>query len=104
MAPEGSVSRWLGPLQQGDPEAVQQLCQRYFLNLVQLARLQLRLQRPPLRAFDDADLAQAPRQCARRLDQFRQRLHAGRSGGIRYVVSRRTLRIDPADDWLLVRA
>jgi DNA-directed RNA polymerase specialized sigma24 family protein len=55
MSPEGSVSRWLGPLQQGDPEAVQQLWQRYFLCLVQLARGRLR--QAPRRAVDEEDVA-----------------------------------------------
>jgi DNA-directed RNA polymerase specialized sigma24 family protein len=55
MSPEGSVSRWLGPLQQGDPQAVQQLWQRYFLSLVQLARGRLR--QAPRRADDEEDVA-----------------------------------------------
>jgi DNA-directed RNA polymerase specialized sigma24 family protein len=41
MAPEGSVTRWLGPLQVGDPAAVQQLWERYFQRLVALARKKL---------------------------------------------------------------
>jgi DNA-directed RNA polymerase specialized sigma24 family protein len=55
MAEEGSVSRWLGPLQQGDPDAAQQLWERYFLSLVQLARK--RLQPAPPRAADAEDVA-----------------------------------------------
>jgi DNA-directed RNA polymerase specialized sigma24 family protein len=55
MTSEGSVSRWLGPLQQGDPDAAQQLWQRYFLRLVQLARKRLR-QAPP-RGADAEDVA-----------------------------------------------
>jgi DNA-directed RNA polymerase specialized sigma24 family protein len=55
MSPEGSVSRWLGPLREGDPAAAQQLWQRYFLSLVQLARRRLR-QAPP-RAVDEEDVA-----------------------------------------------
>jgi DNA-directed RNA polymerase specialized sigma24 family protein len=39
---EGSVSRWLGPLQEGDPAAAQQLWERYFQRLVELARQRLR--------------------------------------------------------------
>jgi DNA-directed RNA polymerase specialized sigma24 family protein len=39
---EGSVSRWLGPLQEGDPAAAQQLWERYFHRLVELARTRLR--------------------------------------------------------------
>src|SRR5262245_22248907 len=55
MSPDGSVSRWLQPLQQGDPEAAQQLWQRYFLSLVQLARQGLR--HAPRRATDEEDVA-----------------------------------------------
>jgi DNA-directed RNA polymerase specialized sigma24 family protein len=55
MAEEGSVSRWLGPLQQGDPAAAEQLWQRYFLSLVQLARQRLRQARP--RGADAEDVA-----------------------------------------------
>jgi DNA-directed RNA polymerase specialized sigma24 family protein len=55
MAQKGSVSRWLGPLQQGDPEAAQQLWQRYFLSLVQLARQRLR--QALRRAADEEDVA-----------------------------------------------
>jgi DNA-directed RNA polymerase specialized sigma24 family protein len=55
MVPEGSVTRWLVPLQEGDPAAVQQLWQRYFLTLVQLARHRLR-QAPP-RGADEEDVA-----------------------------------------------
>jgi DNA-directed RNA polymerase specialized sigma24 family protein len=39
---EGSVSRWLGPLEQGDPVAAEQLWERYFHRLVHLARTKLR--------------------------------------------------------------
>ncbi len=43
MSPaEGSVSRWLGPLQESDPAAAQQLWERYFHRLVELARTKLR--------------------------------------------------------------
>jgi DNA-directed RNA polymerase specialized sigma24 family protein len=55
MSPEGSVSRWLAPLQEGDPQAVQRLWQRYFLRLVQLARQRLR--QAPRRAADEEDVA-----------------------------------------------
>jgi DNA-directed RNA polymerase specialized sigma24 family protein len=41
MPPEGSVTRWLGPLQAGDPAAAQQLWERYFRRLVGLARKKL---------------------------------------------------------------
>jgi DNA-directed RNA polymerase specialized sigma24 family protein len=43
MSPEGgSVSRWFGPLQEGDPAAAQQLWERYFQRLIELARKKLR--------------------------------------------------------------
>jgi DNA-directed RNA polymerase specialized sigma24 family protein len=41
-SPKGSITRWLGPLQEGDPAAVQQLWERYFPRLVGLARVRLR--------------------------------------------------------------
>jgi DNA-directed RNA polymerase specialized sigma24 family protein len=49
------VSRWLTPLQEGDSAAAQQLWQRYFVSLVQMARKRLR-QAPP-RAADAEDVA-----------------------------------------------
>jgi len=39
---EGSISRWFGPLQEGDPAAAQELWQRYFGQMVDLARKRLR--------------------------------------------------------------
>jgi DNA-directed RNA polymerase specialized sigma24 family protein len=55
MAPEGSVTRWLGPLQEGDPAAAQQLWERYFGRLLGLARK--KLQGAPRRAADEEDVA-----------------------------------------------
>jgi DNA-directed RNA polymerase specialized sigma24 family protein len=55
MSPEGSVTRWLGPLQEGDPAAAQQLWGRYFRRLVGLARK--KLQGAPRRAGDEEDVA-----------------------------------------------
>jgi DNA-directed RNA polymerase specialized sigma24 family protein len=55
MSAEGSVSRWLGPLQQGNPDAAQELWQRYFLNMAKLARQVLRQR--PLRGADEEDVA-----------------------------------------------
>jgi RNA polymerase sigma factor (sigma-70 family) len=55
MAEEGSVSRFLGPLQEGDPEAARHLWQRYFLSLVELARKRLRERTP--RGADAEDVA-----------------------------------------------
>ena len=43
MSPsDGSVSHWLRPLQEGDPDAVERLWQRYFQRLIDLARKKLR--------------------------------------------------------------
>lgn len=39
---EGSVSRWLGPLREGDAAAAQQLWELFFHRLVELARKRLR--------------------------------------------------------------
>ncbi len=55
MASEGSVTRWLGPLQVGDPVAVQQLWERYFRRLVALARK--KLPGPARQAADEEDVA-----------------------------------------------
>jgi DNA-directed RNA polymerase specialized sigma24 family protein len=55
MSPEGSVTRWLGPLKAGDPAAVTKLWERYFHRLVGLARLKLRS--APRRAADEEDVA-----------------------------------------------
>jgi DNA-directed RNA polymerase specialized sigma24 family protein len=55
MESEGSVTRWLGQLQAGDPAAAQQLWQRYFQRLVVLARKKLR--GSPRRVADEEDVA-----------------------------------------------
>jgi DNA-directed RNA polymerase specialized sigma24 family protein len=55
MSSEGSVTRLLAPLQVGDPDAVQQLWQRYFHRLVGLARA--RLADAPRRMADEEDVA-----------------------------------------------
>jgi DNA-directed RNA polymerase specialized sigma24 family protein len=55
VEPEGSVTRWFGPLQEGDEAAAQQLWGRYFHRLVGLARARLRS--APLRAADEEDVA-----------------------------------------------
>jgi DNA-directed RNA polymerase specialized sigma24 family protein len=55
MSSEGSVTRMIGPLQAGDPAAVQQLWQRYFHRLVGLARA--RLAGNARRVADEEDVA-----------------------------------------------
>ena len=55
MSSDGSVSRWIGGLQGGDPQAVVQLWQRYFHRLVGLARGKLR--ELPRRMADEEDVA-----------------------------------------------
>ena len=55
MPSKGSVTRWLGPLQEGDPAAVQQLWERYFRRLIRLARTMLG--GSPRRASDEEDVA-----------------------------------------------
>jgi DNA-directed RNA polymerase specialized sigma24 family protein len=52
---EGSVSRWLGQLREGDAAAVQKLWERYFPQLVSLARLKIRAS--ARRAADEEDVA-----------------------------------------------
>jgi DNA-directed RNA polymerase specialized sigma24 family protein len=55
MSAEGSVTRLLAPLREGDEAAVQQLWDRYFARLVGLARQKLRS--APCRAADEEDVA-----------------------------------------------
>jgi DNA-directed RNA polymerase specialized sigma24 family protein len=55
MTSDGSVTRWLGPLQAGDPAAAQRLWERYFRRLVALARA--KLNGAPRRAADEEDVA-----------------------------------------------
>jgi DNA-directed RNA polymerase specialized sigma24 family protein len=55
MSAEGSISRWLGRLRAGDPQAAAGLWQRYFERLVEVARGQLR--GAPRRAADEEDAA-----------------------------------------------
>jgi DNA-directed RNA polymerase specialized sigma24 family protein len=52
---QGSVSRWLGPLKEGDPAAAEQLWQVCFVRLVELARKRLR--QAPMLARDEEDVA-----------------------------------------------
>jgi DNA-directed RNA polymerase specialized sigma24 family protein len=55
MTSDGSVTRWLGQLQAGDPVAAQRLWERYFRRLVALARAGRR--GAPRRAADEEDVA-----------------------------------------------
>jgi DNA-directed RNA polymerase specialized sigma24 family protein len=57
MASEGSVSRWIAPLKEGDPTAAQQLWERYFHRLVWLARRRLRSVAPRVGDEEDAALS-----------------------------------------------
>jgi DNA-directed RNA polymerase specialized sigma24 family protein len=70
MSSEGSVTRWLGPLQAGDPAAAQELWQHYFRRLVALARQRLRA--APRRAADEEDVALSA------FDSFCRNAEAGR--------------------------
>lgn len=55
MADPGSVTRWFISLQAGDPVAAEQLWERYFHRLVELARHKLR--NAPRQAADEEDVA-----------------------------------------------
>jgi RNA polymerase sigma factor (sigma-70 family) len=55
MPSKGSVTRWLGRLQEGDPSAAQHIWERYFQRLVTLARK--KLAGSPNRAADAEDVA-----------------------------------------------
>jgi DNA-directed RNA polymerase specialized sigma24 family protein len=55
MSLEGSVTRWIGLLQSGDPAAAQRLWERYFQSLVRLARR--RLGQAARAAADEEDVA-----------------------------------------------
>lgn len=53
MSSDGSITRWFGPLQEGDDEAARGLWQRFASRLIALARVQLRA--APRRAADEED-------------------------------------------------
>jgi DNA-directed RNA polymerase specialized sigma24 family protein len=55
MTSKGSVSQWVSQLQAGDEAAAQKLWQRYFLQLVELARK--KLHGTPRGAADEEDVA-----------------------------------------------
>ncbi len=52
---EGSVTRWIGALQGGDPAAAQPLWERYYERLVRLARLRLQGARTGRSEADEED-------------------------------------------------
>ena len=55
MSSDGSITRWIGQLQAGDPAAAQPLWERYFRHLVDLARRKLLGARP--QGADEEDVA-----------------------------------------------
>jgi len=69
MDPEGSVTRWISQLKNGDRAAAQPLWEAYFHRLVALARKRLR--GTPRRAADEEDVAL----CA--FDSFYRRAERG---------------------------
>jgi DNA-directed RNA polymerase specialized sigma24 family protein len=70
MTSEGSVTRWIGPLQAGNEAAAQQLWERYFRPLVALARKKLQGKR--LAVADEEDVALSA------FDSFCRGVEAGR--------------------------
>lgn len=57
MSSPGSVTRWLGQLQAGDPAGAQQIWQRYFQRLVRLARAKMQGRKPSLADEEDVALS-----------------------------------------------
>jgi RNA polymerase sigma factor (sigma-70 family) len=57
MSQDGSITRWIGELQAGDPEAAQPLWERYFRHLVDLARRKLTNARPGVGDEEDVALS-----------------------------------------------
>jgi DNA-directed RNA polymerase specialized sigma24 family protein len=55
--PAGSVTRWLGDLKAGNPQAFQPLWDRYYATLVERARAKLRALRIATPAHDEEDVA-----------------------------------------------
>ena len=55
MSSDGSITRWIGQLQAGDPAAAQPLWEHYFRHLVELARRKLHGARPQI--ADEEDIA-----------------------------------------------
>ena len=75
MGAEGSVTRWIGPLQAGEQAAAQELWERYFRRLVVLARK--KLQGTRLAASDEEDIALSA------FDSFCRGAEAGRFPNLR---------------------
>jgi DNA-directed RNA polymerase specialized sigma24 family protein len=69
---QGSVTRWLGDLKEGDPRAAQRLWQRYFERLARLARRKLHQAHRPPAVADEEDAALSA------FDSFCRGLAAGR--------------------------
>lgn len=57
MDEQGSITRWLGGLKQGDEKAARALWERYFERMVRLARGKLRTSRRSDAAADEEDAA-----------------------------------------------
>jgi DNA-directed RNA polymerase specialized sigma24 family protein len=55
--PAGSVTRWLGDLKAGNPQAFQPLWDRYYVTLVERARAKLRALRMATAVHDEEDVA-----------------------------------------------
>ncbi len=70
MSGEGSITQWLGQIQEGDSLAAQRLWERYYRRLTALAHKKLR--DAPRRAADEEDVVQSAFKC------FYQGVEAGR--------------------------
>jgi DNA-directed RNA polymerase specialized sigma24 family protein len=57
LAGEGSVTRWLGDVKEGDRDAMERLWSRYFERLATLARKRLHASRRVAGAVDEEDVA-----------------------------------------------
>lgn len=54
---DGSVTRWIGDVKEGDRDAMERLWSRYFERLAVLARKRLSAGRHPAGAADEEDVA-----------------------------------------------
>lgn len=77
---EGSITRWLPGLEAGDPEAARQLWERYFAELVRLARCRLR--DAPRAVADEEDAA---------LSAFDSLCHGAKEGSFPHLDDRTDL-------------